>query len=54
MDPITKRTKSATIVSVRQKWARLEKKYLYSDRTSDANILMAYGQGGDLSARKRI
>ena len=40
------------IVSAGQKWARLEKEYLHSDWTSDANIWMAGGQGGDLFARK--
>ena len=42
------------IVSADQKWARLEKEYLNSDWTSDTNIWMAGGQGGDLFARKRI
>ena len=42
------------MVSTGQKWARLEKECLHSDWTSDTNILMADGQGGDLSARKRF
>ena len=42
------------IVSAGPKWAWLEKKYLYSDWTSDDNIWMEDGQGGDLFACKRI
>ena len=41
-------------MSTVQKWARLEKEYLHSDSTSDTNIRMTGGQGGDLSVRKRI
>ena len=36
------------------KRAWLEKEYLPSEWTSDANILMADVQGGDLSDRKKI
>ena len=42
------------IVSAGQKWAQLEKKYIHYDWTSDPNIWMAGGQGGDISAHKRI
>ena len=52
VDPGTKGAKTANIVSVGQIWARLEKKYIHSDWTSDTNIWMAGGQGGDFSPRK--
>ena len=41
-------------MSLGQKCARLDKEYLPSDWTSNANISMADIQGDDLSARKRI
>ena len=49
-----KRAKMTKIVSEGQKWTRLEKEYLHSDWTSDTNIWMAGGKGGDLSARKKF
>ena len=44
----------AKIVSARQKWARLEAEYLYSDWTYDNIFLMSGGKGGDISACKII
>ena len=44
----------ASNVSAGKKLARIEKVYLHSDWTSDSNIWMVGGQGGDLSARKSI
>ena len=37
-----------------QKWVHLIKQYINCDLTSDAKIWMAYAQGGDIAARKRI
>ena len=42
----------ASNVSAGPKWEQLEKEYIHSDWTSDTNISMVGGQGGDLSARK--
>ena len=42
------------IVSAGQTWVRLDKEYLHSDWISDADIWMAGGKVGDLSARKMI
>ena len=42
------------IVSARQNWAQLEKYYLHSDCISDYKTWMEGGQGGDISACKRI
>ena len=42
------------IVSAGQKWAQLEKEYIFYDWTSDDKIWMEGRQGGDLSARKII
>ena len=41
-------------MSLGQNWTRNEKEYSPSHCTFDAKILIAYVQGGDLSARKRI
>ena len=49
-----KRSKTALIVSAGQKWVQLERQYLHSYWIPDAKILMAGGQGDDLSACKRI
>ena len=49
-----KGVKTALIVSAGQKWVRLENEYLHSYCIYDAKIWMTGGQGGDLSARKRI
>ena len=38
----------------RSKNGRLEKEYIHSDWNSDPNFSMLGGQGGDLSACKRI
>ena len=42
------------ILSAGQKWAWLKKEYLHSGWTSDANIWITGGQGGDISVCKRI
>ena len=42
----------AMILSASQKWAQLDKEYLRCDWTSETNIRMAGGMGGDISARK--
>ena len=42
------------IMSAGQKWAHLEKEYLHFDLTSDTNIWMKSGKGGDLSTYKGI
>ena len=44
----------ANIVPTGQKWAQLEKEYIHYDGTSDTNILMVGGKGGELCARKSI
>ena len=38
VDPVTKRVKTAIIVSAGQKWARLEKEYIHSDWISSTKI----------------
>ena len=54
VDPGTKGSKTAKIVSTGQNWAQLDKEYLHADWNSDTKIWMEGGQGGDLSARKMI
>ena len=44
----------ASNVSAGQKWVRLDKEYLHSEWNSATKILMVGGQGGDISARKKI
>ena len=44
----------ANIVSIGQKWARLEKEYQHNDCTYDTKIWVAGEKRCDLSARKRI
>ena len=44
----------AKIVSAGQKWKQPNKEYLHYDWTFDSNLCMTGGQGGDISARKRI
>ena len=41
------------IVYAGQKWARLKEEYLHSEWTSDTNILISGGKGGDITTRTR-